>query len=615
LSAGLSRLPASGQYEYSFSIFDWHPAWIDFDLFRRVIDQARTLGYNKIELGVPWNSTQPSRSDLDFSLVDQRANYVLSTGLRCRFRINAQEPPLWFRSEVHQLPDGTTFDKVYGANTNQPGIPSFFDSNALTDQIQWVEAVVRHYAGQSHEFSLGVGLHFELKYGGWNTYENAAVTEFRRWLVERYGDIAEVRSAWAAKLKSFGEVRPPVPRQTSNGIAAAPDIDQASLDWIRFREERLAAVMLRYHEAIRRQDPTCQICVPLGEAFRAQSAEFSNQDIYGLSRRADFVDFSYDFWRHSPHVLWKVDQMVRTYADITGLGVKFEIDGAAVGAYQRYGDQGMFDTATTALQAGAVGINVVNYTQERRWVEDLSQFGFMHQVGEHIEQLNRGELLLPEPTEPRAAFYVSKWTQYCFRGTSEWLHASQFGLEKLLRDAGCATRIITDENLLNESLSDVDMLILPFAAVIDAPVVPSLNRLIARCSTLTDLRFGEVVLGDAAEQLNGGDVTPGQPTGFADVSELHVWPARLGGAGTDLTITLLPLAKGEPTVQTFVADQHAIAAAQQPEAVWLLQNPMPRFYFGFSLGLSFLDRNAQWNVMQLMQLVLARLATGRHLRF
>lgn len=602
------------QYEYSFSIFDWHPAWTDFDLFRDVIGQSQALGFNKIELGVPWHSTQLSRTEFDFSRVDQRLNYVLSSGLRCRIRINAQEPPAWFHSDVHRLPDGSVFDKVYGANVGQPGIPSFFDDDGLSDQIRWVEAVARQYSGASHEFSLGVGLHFELKYGGWNTYEGAAVKQFQRWLAQRYGGVAQLSSAWAADFRDFQDVRAPIPPQTSDGIAATPDVDRANLDWIRFREERLASVMSRYHEAIRRQDPSCEICVPLGEGFRAQSAEFSNQDIYGLSRGADYVDFSYDFWAHSPHELWKVDQMVRTYADITRLGLKFEIDGAAVGAYQRYGDQAMFESATTALQAGAIGINVVNYTQERRWVEDLSQFGFMRQVGEHIERLNRGELVLPERTRPRAVFYISKWTLYCFRGTREWLHAAQFGLEKLMRDAGWPTRIVTDENLLNEALDGFDLLVLPFSAVIDSPVVSSLNRLIASCRTLADLRFGEVVLGEAPEQLDGDDVRPGQPTGFAVASELHVSPASLGGADIDLIIKLLPTAKGEATVETFVADQTAIAAAKQPEAVWLRENPMPSVYFGFSLGLSFLDREAQWNVMQLMQLVLTTLASAASLK-
>lgn len=57
-----------------------------------MIEQARTLSYNKIELGVPWQSVQLSKTEFDFSTVDERLNYLLSRGLRCRLRINAQEP-------------------------------------------------------------------------------------------------------------------------------------------------------------------------------------------------------------------------------------------------------------------------------------------------------------------------------------------------------------------------------------------------------------------------------------------------------------------------------------------------------------------------------------------
>jgi hypothetical protein len=355
-----------------------------------------------------------------------------------------------------------------------------------------------------------------------------------------------------------------------------------------------------YYAGLRRGDPTCEISAPLGECFRKDAAEFANQDIYGLTRGVDNIVFSYDFFIHSPHELWKMGQMVRAYADITGVPIKVELDGIATGTYRRYGDEPMFEFALAALDAGAVGINVANYTQERRWVEDLSQFPFMARLGTHIAGLNSGRSVISQPRRPDTLVYISKWTHYCFRGQDEWLHAVQFGFEKLLRDAGRATRFVTDENILLESLGGFDLLVLPFAAVIDSAVIPKLSKLVAVTATLSDVRFGERILNsfDAGEALP--DVFDGGADGFRYGADLDVSTLRLEGVASSFRVQLIPASPGTPTIQGMNATRsEAVATSEGTPAVWLTDTPIRRAVLGFSPSAGFFDDKARWNTMRL----------------
>ena len=592
------------RYEYTFTIWDWNVAWTDFNLFTHVIDEISRLRFTKVELGVPWRSSELAPGEYDFTEVDQRLAYLQMNGLDCRFRVNVQDPPLWYRGDVLRLPDGQVFDKDYGVQLDHLAIPSFCDDHGLAAQLRWVEAVAAHYSGKRYEYTLGVGLHFELKFGGWNTYEGPAVAKFQQWLRGRYADLKRLNAAWGAHILDFSSISPPVPSANLEaGISAPPDLDQATIDWIRFREERLAHVIAQYYSALRRGDPTSEISAPLGECFRKDAAEFANQDIHGLTRGADNVVFSYDFFIHSPHELWKMDQMIRAYADISRLPIKVELDGVATGTYVRYGDEPMFEFALTALNAGAVGINVANYTQERRWAEDLSKFPFMARLGDHIAKLNSGRSAIGEPLPPDTLVYISKWTQYCFRGRDEWLHAAQFGFEKLVRDAGRRTRFVTDENLLSESLHGFEVLVVPFAAVIDSIVIPALNDLIGSTATVSDIRCGETIVNSSNSHEPFNDSFKGTSAGFRHVTDIDVSTARLEGIASTFTVKLLPPTAGTPTIEAITArDSESIAEGDGSFAVWLAGSPIRRVVLGFNPSAGFFDDQARWNTM--------RLATG-----
>lgn len=460
--------------EYSFNIWDWNVAWTDFDLYRRIVPQLRSLGFTKVELGVPWWCSAEADDRVDLSETDRRIEEATRHGLDVRLRINAQDPPDWVSLAPSRLPDGTPFDKGYGRSRV---LPSLFDDENVGRQREWISCVAAHYRGRAMEYSLGIGLHFELKFGGWNTHDDAARQAFA--------------ATFGGRLEA-GKGMPPVPARTS---ALTSDwrvpLAESTVAWIRLREQRLNGVVADLHGAIRRADPTAIISAPLGEAFRAQSAEFSNQDIAGLSRTADNVVFSFDFFIHSPDEPEIVEEVVATYLDVCGRPMRIELDGIGEGAYERFGDDGMYRVAEAALRAGATGINVANFTQERRWVEDLGQFEFLSRIGELVHSAR--PVVRPEP---QTLIYVSKWTQYAYREPTEWVRRAQYGLVRAIRTSR-PVRILTDENVESIDLDPAIPLVIPWAPVIDERAAGHLLRELRERPSLRDLLTGELCVSDS----------------------------------------------------------------------------------------------------------------------
>lgn len=470
--------------DYAFTIWDWNVAWTDRRLFETTIRQIAERGFTKVELGVPWASVEVEPGNCQFDEVALRLRYVTEHGLHVRFRVNLQDPPPWFGRDVMRLPDGLPLDKGYGPRPRR--IPSLFNDDQLERQHEWARQVAAHFGGDGHEYTLGVGLHFELKYGGWCTYEPSARRKYREWLLSQYGEVGRLNLAWGTAFRSFDEVQPIVPEAVNVAIPVLSPSERCAADWIRFREERLRLVVASLIAAIRVGDPTAVVSVPLGEGFRSASAEFGNQDIYGLSRGADNVVFSYDFFVHGPHELWRMRQLVQTYGDITGLPVKVELDGVDGGTYGRYGDEAMFDFAVEAVRAGAAGINVANYTQRRQWTENLDQFPFMVRLGNYLADIRTGREQIRLRGPIRGLFYFPKWTYYTHRAPTETVHAAHLGFRQLFSDAGIELRAVTDENLLTEDLEGEELLVIPGTAAVDEMVVGRLNSLAERTPVLRD---------------------------------------------------------------------------------------------------------------------------------
>ncbi len=440
--------------QFSFTIWDWEPAYRNVEYFKRQVDTCAGYGVNTIELGVSWRDCEPLENQFDFAVPDERIAYVLSKDLALRLRVNVTDWPSWFQPELFQNPDGSTFDY-------SRGLPSVFNANNREHQLRFAAAVARHYAGKGFTYTPAFSVHMEVKFGGWNTYEPSARAGFRNWLAGRYTSIGALNETWIASFASFGDIDPPVPQNTNGG----PSTDAASADWIRFREATLTDWVSAFAAAVRKHDPAARISVPLGESFRAESAAFANLAYWNYSRPADEIVHSYDFFMHGPA---HVDDVALATAIMTGIAQRptvIEIDGPILIEKYGYTPKHLVTAASRALGNGAVGVQVTNWGSA-----DLAAQPWIGEIGAAIQA--------PRETAPKSTppilYYASKWQNYSVRDPNLDLFDTQFRALRILLDAGADVRVVTDENLLHEELRASTMLV-PCADVIDDPVRETLR--------------------------------------------------------------------------------------------------------------------------------------------
>ncbi|HOZ49776.1 MAG TPA: nitrilase-related carbon-nitrogen hydrolase [Candidatus Hydrogenedentes bacterium] len=475
-------------FQYSFTIWDLDSSYRDFGTFKRQVNACAAHGFTVLELGAGWPDCEPAEGAFDFAMVDERLAYARAAGLEIRVRLNMRDWPAWHVPTLYQLPDGTPFP-------HHGGFPSLFDPANRERQLRFAGELAKHLAGNGYTYSPGFSVHMEVKFADWNSYEPAAQEAFRRWLAGRYESVERLSAAWGTELDSFASIRPPVPPSTQG----RPSLDAADVDWIRFREQALADWVAAFAAVVRANDPTARVSVPLGESFRAGSAQMANHGYWASSRPADEIVHSYDFFWHGTQGLHNVRAAVATMVGITQRPVVFEVDGPYLFDHFGYTEEDYVEAARLVLDAGATGIQITNWGGV-----DIAQRAFLSTIGGLVKaRAEGGPWNLPGSAD--VLYYVSKWQSYGYREPDEWVHDRQFALWFRLCDAGIPSRIVTDENLVHEDVR-AKVMLLPFATVLDAPARDRLRSLSHGMAMIADDPPGQFVVGAPFQGLTGTSV-------------------------------------------------------------------------------------------------------------
>jgi len=452
---------------YSFMIWDWTATWQNMAAFRERVEQCKEAGFDTIDLTAPWKSLETTPGVFDFAAIDDRVECVRKAGLKVRLRINvsyAHAWPEWYPAVLMTARDGRT-----------PGdVLSPFSPGAVDRWARVSEEVAAHFKDRIDCYMPGFGMHMEIKYGDWISYENPALGSFRTWLSSRYGSIAALNSAWGSNYRSFELVEPPVPAPPG----PKPDLSRASIDFIQFREDQLAWAARRFMEGIRKGYPKAAIAVQLGEAYRSQSAAFSNQEYGRYSESADEIVHSYDFFVHPPDQPHHAFESVRTFIGTTGKPVIVEFDGPILRSSFGYSDSHLVEIARACLDAGASGIHVSNYSDM-----DPRKLEFIKGIAEMVKT----RTIEHPPAD--SLFYISKWTIYCLRRPDEKLHERIYGYYRKLSGRGERLRIISDCNL-SEDLSGYRKLYVSYSPVMSEKSLEALRELQARMQWEADGKVG-----------------------------------------------------------------------------------------------------------------------------
>ncbi len=469
LAVVCSTAAAAAPLSHSFMLWDWSATAQDYDALTTRVGQCREAGFDTIDLTVAWKQMEPQRGEFDFTEIERRVEHIRSQGMRVRLRLNvsyAHAWPDWYPAVLMTGPGGATPTDVL----------SPFSPRAADCWSAAAEALAEHFRDRVDCYMPGFGMHMEIKYGDWISYEEPAVRSFRVWLQTRYGDVNSLNAAWSSGWASFAEVQPPVPPR---GLRDAP---QSVIDFIQFREDQLAYVTERFVAGFRRGYPQARVAVQLGESFRKESSSMSNLAYHRYSEHADEIVHSYDFFVHPPDAPHHAFESVRTFSGTTGKPVVVEFDGPILTGSYGYTDAHLAAIALACLDAGAAGIHLSNYCNS-----DPRPLPFVRSIAGMVSERS------PALQEADALFYVSKWTFYCLTDDGS-AHERVFGLYRKLLADGEKLRIITDGNLSEPGLGRYRKLYVGWSPVMSRPAYESLRRLMQSIPSETDERPGRRIV-------------------------------------------------------------------------------------------------------------------------
>jgi hypothetical protein len=419
--------PVPRRREYCFDMWDWTKPCRDLPTFKIWAADLKKIGVTRIEMSAPWNLLEPADGQFDLSFIADRLAVAKSLGMGLRIRINsyyAGATPTWLKCDSWcdidgKPPQGTPVP----VSINDPRFWAHY--GPLCTQI------AKRFRGEDMLFNSFIGVHAELKYSDWWTYDESSL---RLWK-----ETIHNRPTWLKDVVGDAELPdvPPIPPQTDG----TPDTQAVSKAFIAFREETWRDAERKFNAAIHAGDPNAKTSAPLGESFRKQSAQFSNLDYFGMSRGDAEVVHSYDFFWHVHDDPWHAAAAVASFQGITRLPVSFEFDGPALTDSLGYTSDRLLALADAVIAQGG-GIKVANYSGSDTLPSTVPHLrGFGEKVAAEPATID-----VPPPSKT-VLLFVSKWTTYCYREPTEWLNDAQFGGWKMLRDNGWPVRFICEDNL------------------------------------------------------------------------------------------------------------------------------------------------------------------------
>ena len=423
-------LPAKRQY--SLVLWNWTQPCSNLQTFTDWVSNFKSIGGTTITISVPWNQLEPQQGQFNFSYISQRLAITQSHGMNLKVEINSYysgAQPSWLN----------TCD-FWGGN-GQPiaGSPaSYADANFSNAYDALSTNIAAEFKGDGITYTPFIGPDAELKYGGWSTYDPASLQLWQQSVN------ASIRPSWLTNAVGDAPLpqTPPVPGPTHG----TPDQIPADTAFIAFRQHILRTTEANFVNAIHAGDPGAQVSVPLGEGYRAESAQFANQDYYGLSLGANAIAHSWDFNMHSSanpslHQSWQAAASVAAFEGISGLPTTFEFDSPTTMQAAGFSTTNIENIGSDVLAAGGNGFQVANFSYYSKLP---SQYPYLVALGKELQSA-------PSPAQPppdhTILLFLSNWANYDYRESTQWVYQAQFGAWRMLEQNGYAVRIINESDL------------------------------------------------------------------------------------------------------------------------------------------------------------------------
>jgi len=423
----------AGGREFSLDLWDWTSPCRDLPTFKVWAADLKRVGVTRVEISAPWNLLEPRPGEYDLSFITDRLAVCKSLGLGMRIRINSfynGATPPWYRGDFWQ-----DFHGKPPVGTPLP--PSIADERFWASYGPLCTKIAAAVKGEDVYLNAFIGVHAELKFADWWSYDASAMTKWR--------EVIRDRPAWLIDVAGDAPLpeKPPIPRDTTG----TPDNSPVSKAWIAFREELWREAIGKFTAAVRAGDAEAKISSPLGESFRRESAKFANLDYFGLSRGSNQIVHSYDFYWHTRDDDWHAAAAVAAFRGITGVDqIEFEFDGPNLIQNLGYDEARLLRIADAVIAQGT-GLKTANYS----YYDLPSAHPILARFAGKLATAVASPMPRARPDQTILLF-ISKWTNYSYREPTEWVHDAQFGAWRMLTSHNLPVRIICEDNL-DEDLS------------------------------------------------------------------------------------------------------------------------------------------------------------------
>ncbi|BCJ27460.1 beta-galactosidase [Actinocatenispora sera] len=189
-------------------------------------------GVSLVTAGIfSWAEVEPREGEYDFGYFDRVLDGLAETGVSVCLATMTASPPPWL---PHRYPE-TLPRTVDGTVLSPGGRQHFCPSSPVYREHagRLVEQLATRYAGHPALAIWHVGNEFACHVRA--CYCDVSAADFRRWLIEKYGDIDALNAAWsttfwAQRYADFGQILPPRVAPTFPNPAQQIDFARFSSD-------------------------------------------------------------------------------------------------------------------------------------------------------------------------------------------------------------------------------------------------------------------------------------------------------------------------------------------------------------------------------------------------